>query len=114
MREAAPGRGRPAGSARTAVMRDLVRCGHVPSLPYYRLRRCRSMPDRLARPSGSPRALEAHDVADDLGDGLVLLGRNLVVDLDRGIEGPRHRRVLDDRHLVLGGDLADLRGDAVG
>src|SRR5215469_13986362 len=53
-------------------------------------------------------AFETEDIADDFGHRLVLLGRDFLVDLHRGIKRPRNRRILDDRHVVLRGDLADL------
>src|SRR4051812_579714 len=62
-------------------------------------------------------AFEAHDVTDHLGDRLIVLVRDFLVDLDGGVEATRQRHVLDDRDVVLAGDLADLqrnRIDALG
>src|SRR6185312_6113122 len=50
-------------------------------------------------------ALEAHDVADDLGDRLIMLDRDLLVDIDGGVERARQRHVLHDRNIVLPGDF---------
>jgi hypothetical protein len=72
--------------------------------------------DRLRfRRAASPAegTAQAHHVADDLGDRLVVLGRDLLVDLDRRVQGARDRRVLDDRDIARRGDLADLADDGV-
>ena len=55
---------------------------------------------RAGLPPPGEAALELHDVADHLGDRLVVLDRNFVVDLDSGVQRPRQRRVLDHRHIV--------------
>ena len=39
----------------------------------------------LSHSPGSKPALQAHDVADDLGDRVIVLDRNLLVDIDGGI-----------------------------
>src|SRR6185312_476530 len=64
-------------------------------------------------PPSRKAALQTHDVADDLGDRMVVLDRNLLVDLDGGIERARQRHVLYDRDVVLAGDLPDLEGDVI-
>jgi hypothetical protein len=46
--------------------------------------------------------VETKDVADDLGHGLVVGGRDEVAELAAGVQGTRQRRVLDDRDAVLG------------
>src|SRR4051794_8733968 len=38
-----------------------------------------------------------HDVADDFGDRLVVLGRDFLVDLDGGVQGAGERRIFHDR-----------------
>ena len=62
-------------------------------------------PRRLALPFRF--VLEPHDETDDLGHGLEVVGRDRLVDVDTGEEGPRQRRILDDRHAVLGRHGAD-------
>src|SRR5262245_54424390 len=68
-----------------------------------------------ALPASSPREAPAqpHDVADHLGHRLVVVGRDLSVDLDGGMQRARQRRILDHRHAVLPGDLADAQRDVV-
>ena len=53
-------------------------------------------------------AFQAHDVADDFGDRMIVLDRNLVVDLDGGIQRAGQRQVLDDWNVMLAGDFPDL------
>src|SRR5438552_17439803 len=72
--------------------------------------------DLIRRPRRSQilthqRAVEAHDIADDLGHGLVVLGRDLLLDLDSTMQRARERRVFDDRDMVLFRRLADLARD---
>ena len=45
--------------------------------------------------AGGDLATGAHDEADDLGDGLVVRGRDHLIDLDGGVEGAGERRILD-------------------
>src|SRR5258706_3404348 len=63
-------------------------------------------------PAGQP-ALEAHDVADNLADCMIVFHRDLVVDLHGGMQGPRQRHVLDDGNIVLAGDFPDLERDGI-
>jgi hypothetical protein len=42
-----------------------------------------------------------------------VFGRDLLVDVDGGVERPRQRRVLDHRDAVLLGHGADLQGQGV-
>src|SRR5215469_3255528 len=65
---------------------------------------CRNWPWLMSPRHG---AVEPHHIADDLGDRLVVLGLDLLVDLDGGVERAGQRRILDDRNVVLAGDLAD-------
>src|SRR5919199_308655 len=67
----------------------------------------------MVKTAPAPARLEAHDVTDDLGHGLVVLGRDLLVEIDAGVQGARQRRVLDDRDAVPFGHLADARGHRV-
>src|SRR5262249_22647936 len=48
--------------------------------------------------------VESQHVGDDLGHRLVVLGRDLLVDLDGGVQRAGERWVLDDRYVVLPGD----------
>src|SRR4051812_23019384 len=63
-------------------------------------------------PPGQP-SPQTHDVADDLGDRLVMFHRDLLIDLDSGVQRPCKRDVLDDRDLVRTGDFPDLEGEIV-
>ena len=83
-----------------------------------RLRHCGSGFANDAKiPTLARRPAQLHDIADDLGHRLVVLGRDFLVDLDRGVQRARERRVLHHRDRMLGRDLADLqrqRVDALG
>src|SRR5262249_10800704 len=57
--------------------------------------------------------LEPHHIADDFGHRLVVLGRHIFVHIHRRIKGAGERGILDDRDVVLLGDLADLERDVV-
>src|SRR3984957_4833417 len=69
---------------------------------------------------GSPRLSprhqppQPHQVADDLGNGAVVLLRNFLIDFHRAVQGAGQRRVLDHRNTVGLGDFADLARDQVG
>ncbi len=54
-----------------------------------------------------------HDVADDFGDRLVMLGRDFLVDLDGGVQRAGERRIFHDRDGMLAGHLADFHGHGV-
>src|SRR5262245_33627884 len=69
---------------------------------------------RAARPPPRDRTVEPHHVADDLRHGLIVLGRDFLVELDGSMQGARQRRVLDDRNVVGGRHFADLARDQVG
>src|SRR6476646_5110417 len=73
--------------ARVSVMRP-------PGVPAFQV------PPRSWRRPPCPPA-QFHDVADDFGDRLVVLGRDFLVDLDGGVERARERRVFHDRDGVL-------------
>src|SRR5215475_957376 len=59
---------------------------------------------RLASHAG---AAQREDVADDFGDRPVVLGRDVLIDLDALEELARQRLVLDDRYAMLGRHLAN-------
>src|SRR5262249_14308237 len=67
-----------------------------------------------ATSSGPEGALEPHHVADHLGHRLVMLGWNLFVDFDGGVQRARQRWILHHRNVVLAGALADLARDRIG
>src|SRR3954447_24498311 len=50
---------------------------------------------------------------EHLGDGREGVGGDVVTDLDGGVQVAGERAVLDDRHVVLVGQLADAQGDEV-
>src|SRR3569833_3769862 len=68
---------------------------------------------RFLSASSGKSVFQAHDVTDDLGDGLIVLIRYLIVDIDGGIARTRQRHVLHDRDIVLLGDFPDLERDVV-
>src|SRR5262245_35254053 len=114
----------PVWSTATGLRSLLTSCAAMPSgsAPRESLAecgvRCESRKGSSARDckdfSLPPRgALEPHHVADHLGHRLVMLGRHLFVDLDSRRQRARKRRVLDDRDVLLGPDLADLERDVV-
>src|SRR6266705_2624308 len=72
-----------------------------------------TFPCRESRPPAGKPALETHDVADNFGDRMIMFHRDLLVDLDGGMQRPRQRHVLDDGDIVLAGDFPDLARDRI-
>src|ERR1700676_132254 len=97
-------RGAPCGRPDAVAMGMVEKGGHK-GRPYG--------PRSRALPPPRERTIEPHHVADDLSHGLVVLGLDFLVDLDRGMDGARERRILDDRNAVLARHLADLPRDEV-
>ena len=61
-----------------------------------------------------PYAAQFHDVPDDFGHRLVVLGRDFLVDLDGGMQRAGKRRIFDDRDGMLGCQLADFQRHQIG
>src|SRR2546423_1194847 len=53
------------------------------------------------------------DQRQHLGDGAVEVRRDLLSDFGPAVQGPRERRVLDDRDIVARGEFADALRDQV-
>ena len=53
-------------------------------------------------------------MTDELGDRMVVLDRDLLVNLDGSMERARQLHVFDDRNVVRPGDFPDLEGDGWG
>src|SRR6266581_1534908 len=63
--------------------------------------------------SWSVSAVMRTDVADNFGDRMIMFHRDLLVDLDGGMQRPRQRHVLDDGDIVRAGDFPDLERDRI-
>ena len=53
------------------------------------------------------------DIGQNLGHGAVQMSRNLLADLDRGVQGARQGRIFDDGNLVVQRPLADAQRQIV-
>jgi len=69
---------------------------------------------RPLQPPAGKIAPEPHDIANDFGDRMVVLDRDLLVNLNGCIQRARQLHILDNRNVVCPGDLPDLEGDVVG
>src|ERR1700729_1523600 len=104
----------------------LLRCAAEPG-PMQRARASRWVPvlrsgtsRRIApgtrsasHPSPRQPALQAHHIADDFGNRMIVLDRDFVVDLHCGMQGAGQGDVLDDGNIVRFRDFPDLERDGV-